>query len=731
MPKTTDRSPLAGLLLLGALGVAASASGQAAQPQVAPTALGAVASSAPALAETAAEAETSAGMGSENVGGLQPLTALPYTPSLEPAFMDRSIDPCVDFYAYSCNGWRALNPIPPDKSRWAVYGKLYNENQRYLWGLLVEAAANPSTEDAGMRQLGDAFAACMDLAAIDKAALNPIRADMAEIGRLKDGAALAPLLAKLQLESQGRGLLFDFGSEQDPGDAAQRIAVVQAGGLGLPDRDYYLKTDAASVELRKQYVAHTARNFRLMGEAEDWAAESAAIVLAIETDLAKASLSRVDRRDPHKVYHRMNLATLQKLTPAFPWKEYFAASGVAAGSAGFVVDVNEPEFLKAVQKVLAERPIANLRTYLRWALLRSTAQDLSAPYREADFDFYSKTLRGIPEPPPRWQTCVDTIDRDLGEALGKVFVDRQFSPATRASADAMVRGIHEAMGERVKALDWMSEATKAKALEKLASMRYKIGAPEVYRDYSSIAIDRKDFFANVRRATEFEGRRRLAQIGKPIDRGEWEMTPPTVNAYYNASMNDMNFPAGVLLPPLFDPKLDDAPNYGNTGGTIGHELTHGFDDEGRQFDAAGNLKDWWTKEDAAKFVERAQCVVDQYAKYPVVDEVKINSKLTLGEDVADLGGAILAWEAWKKAQAGKSLESRDGLSPEQRFFVGFAQWVCENQRPEELRLQAATNPHSPGVWRINGVVVNMPEFAEAFSCKPGQPMVSEKVCRIW
>ena len=728
MPDARGRSTVfAGLALAltGAIAAAAQAPPVATAP-AAPTALTETASATPALAPAAEGAG-----GAAAIGGIRPLVELPYTPSLEPAFMDRSVDPCVDFYAYSCNGWRTLNPIPADKSRWSVYGKLYNENQQFLWGLLEEAAQNPQTEDVELRKLGDYFGACMNLAAIDKAALNPIRTDMTAIGKLPDSQALAALLGRLHLAGRGRGLVFGFGSEQDPGDATQRIAVVQAGGLGLPDRDYYLKTDAASATLRAKYVEHTARNFQLMGEEPDWAAESAAIVLAIETDLARASLSRVDRRDPRKVYHRMNLAALQKLTPAFPWKDYFAAAGVSAEGAAFVIDVTEPEFFKALQVVFAKRPVSDLRTYLRWALLRSAAADLSAPYRDADFDFYSRTLRGVPEPPARWQVCVDAVDRDLGEALGKVFVARVFTPETRAAAESMVRGIHETMGERVKALAWMSEPTKAKALEKLATMRYKIGYPETWRDYSPVVVERSDYFGNVRRATEFESRRQLAQIGKPIDRGEWGMTPPTVNAYYNTSMNDMNFPAGVLLPPLFDPKLDDAPNYGNTGGTIGHELTHGFDDEGRQFDAAGNLKDWWTPEDAKKFVERAQCVVDQYAQYPIVDELKINSRLTLGEDVADLGGTILAWEAWKKAVAGKNLEPRDGLTPDQRFFVGYAQWVCENQRPEELRLSAATNPHSPGVWRINGVVANMPEFAQAFSCKPGQPMVRANVCKIW
>ncbi len=691
----------------------------AAQTALAPTALAAPASAVPALSSVGADA--SAG----------PLAELPYTPSLEPGFMDRSIDPCVDFYAYSCNGWRARNPLPADKSRWSVYGKLYNENQRVLWGLLEEASHDTESTDPELRKLGDYFGACMDLAAIDKAGVVPIRADIRAIDQIKERKALATLLGGLHSHLTGRGMLFGFGAEQDPGDATQRIAVVSAGGLGLPDRDYYLKGDAETVALRGKYVAHVARSFELLGEPPVWAAESAAMVLRIETELAKASLSAVDRRDPHKVYHRMNLAALQKLVPAFSFKEYFAAVGVNSGASTFVVNVTQPEFMKAVEKLVAKAPLAEIQSYLRWHLVRSAASELSAPFRESDFAFYSAILRGVPEPPARWQECIDAVDRDLGEALGKVFVAKAFSPATRAAADEMVRGIHEVMGERLRALDWMSAPTRERALEKLAAMRYKIGYPEVSRDYSPLVVERGDFFGNVRRAAEFENRRRIAQIGMPIDRGEWEMTAPTVNAYYNPSMNDMNFPAGVLLPPLFDPRLDAAPNYGNTGGTIGHELTHGFDDEGRQFDAAGNLKDWWKPEDAAKFKERAQCIVDQYAQYPVVDDIKINSRLTLGEDVADLGGTILAWEAWKKAEAGKRLEPRDGLTPEQRFFVGYAQWVCEDQRPEQLRLSAATNPHSPGIWRINGVVANMPEFAQAFSCKAGQAMVREKVCRIW
>ncbi|MEO8277028.1 MAG: M13 family metallopeptidase [Thermoanaerobaculia bacterium] len=670
----------------------------------------------------------------------RPLAALPYTPSLEPAFMDRAVDPCVDFYAYSCNGWKSQNPIPPDESRWSVYGKQYNENQRYLWGLLAAATrAKPTVDpvtgatspvDPDTQKLGDYFASCMILPPIDRAGRKPIRTELEAIESVKSGKELASLLGKLHLGVSGRGILFGFSSEQDPGDASQRIAAVNAGGLGLPDRDYYLKTDADSLALRAKYVEHLKRMFSLLGEPASWATGSSSIVLRIETDLAMASLSRVDRRDPHKVYHPMNLASLQKLTPSFDWSDYFAAMGVAASAPGFVVDVSEPEFFKEVQK-FTRLPIGDIRTYLRWQVARAAAGELSTPFRDAEFDFYGRTLRGVPQPPARWQECLDNVDQDLGELLGKVFVEKVFTSETRAAADQLVRGIHETMGERLRALDWMSDETRTRALEKLSKMRYKIGFPEVWRDYSTLTVARNDYFGNVRRATEFENRRRIAQIGKPIDRGEWDMTAPTVNAYYDSSKNDMNFPAGVLLPPLFDPKMDDAPNYGDTGATIGHELTHGFDDEGRQFDADGNLKDWWTPEDAAKFTERAQCIVDQYAQYPVVDDIKINSKLTLGEDVADLGGTILAWEAWKKATAGMTLEPKDELTPDQRFFVGFAQWVCEEQRPEQLRINAATNPHSPGIWRINGVVANMPEFAQAFSCKPGQPMVREKVCKIW
>jgi len=658
----------------------------------------------------------------------RPLAELPYTPSLEPSFMDRSVDPCVDFYAYSCNGWIRQNPIPPDQASWSVYGKLADENQQFLWGLLEQASRPDPARDADRRRIGDYFAACMDVAGVDRAGLEPIRPELDAIAGLDSKSKIAALVGRLHTGPGQGGPLFDFGSEQDFGDVTQVIAIAFAGGLGLPDRDYYLKDDARSVELRERYRAHVRRTLELAGHSPERAEAESAVVLRIETALARASLTVVEKRDPHNLYHRMPVADLQKVTPSFSWSDYLRAVGAPAVE---LVNVTEPAFFAEVERRIAGESLADLRTYLTWHLLRSASPFLAEALRAESFAFYGRVLRGVEQPPPRWKLCVDRVDSDLGEVLGKVFVESTFRPETKRDVERMVGFIEQAMAKRIAELDWMSPETKAKARVKLDAMRNKIGYPEVWRDYSALAIERGDFYGNVRRASEFETRRRLAKIGRPVDRGEWGMTPPTVNAYYHPLMNDMNFPAGVLQPPLYDPRLDDAPNYGNTGGSIGHELTHGFDDEGRQFDADGNLRDWWAAADAEAFVARSECVVEQYAAYPIVDDLRINSRLTLGEDVADLGGTILAWEAWKLATAGRELEARDGLTPEQRFFVGYAQWACENQRPEQLRVSAATNPHSPGVWRINGSVANMPEFARAFQCKAGQPMVRENVCRIW
>jgi putative endopeptidase len=658
----------------------------------------------------------------------RPLTSLPYTPSLDPSFLDRSVDPCVDFYTFSCGKWLEKNPIPPDQTRWAVYAKLHQENLRFLWGMLEEAALPNPGRDASSRMIGDYFAACMDEAALEKAGLSPLAEDLAAIAGMRSKAELALLLGRMQPRTRTGDLLFGFSSSQDPKNAAEIVGSASAERLGLPDRDYYLKDDAKSKDAREHYRAFARRLFELLGDPAP--SESTETVLRIETALAKASLSPVERRDPYKLAHRMTRSDLKALTPSFRWDDYLKLVGQPGLN---TFNVTEPDFFRALDKQIAASDLDDLRIYLRFHLARVRAPYLSAPFARASFDFYEAYLSGAQQMKPRWTRCVEWVDRDLGEALGQVFVRKVFPPESKAGIDDMVLHIRAAMERHIRELPWMSEATKQQALAKLHAMKDKIGYPDRWRDMSALDVRRDDFAGNVARSYAFEMRRQLDKIGKPVDAGEWRMTPPTVNAAYNPRLNDMTFPAGVLLPPLYDPKLDLAPSYGDTGGTIGHELTHGFDDEGRRFDAQGNLRDWWTPQDDAEFRKRVQCVADQYAQYTIVDDVKINSQLTLGEDVADLGGLLIAYEAWKDATRGQTLEPRDGLTPDQRFFVGFAQWACGGDRPEALRLSARINPHSPKEARINGVVVNLPEFAAAFACKPGQPMVKEpeKVCRIW
>lgn len=657
-----------------------------------------------------------------------PLTAFPYTPGLDLSAMDPSADACTDFYQYACGGWQQHNPIPADQARWSVYGKLYQDNQRFLWGILDGLAKNTAERSPAQQQIGDYFAACMGEGAVETLGAAPLKPYLDRIAAIASKAELPALLATLQQSSGGRGLYFDFAAEQDFADSSQVIAFADAGGLGLPDRDYYAKDDEKSKTLRTQYLAHVARMFELLGDAPKAAQAAAQQVLDIETALANASLTRVERRDPHAIFHKLDAKGLQALTPHFDWPAYLGAVGLSGVD---TFNVTQPAFYQALDKHWQDASLNAIKTYLRWHVAHANAEYLASAFVNEDFAFFGKTLRGVPQLRPRWKRCVALVDDQLGEALGQEFVSRAFSPQLKQKTLHMTQQIEQAMQDDINTLTWMSAETKARALEKLHTIVNKIGYPDTWRDYSAIAISRTDFAGNVERANRFEAQRQLTKIGKPLDRGEWGMTPPTVNAYFNPQMNDINFPAGVLQPPLYDPKMDDAPNYGNTGGTIGHELTHGFDDEGRQFDVHGNLKDWWTPEDASNFTERAQCIVDQYAQYTVVDDIKINSKLTQGEDIADLGGLMLALVAWKAETAGQHLEDRDGLTPEQRFFIGYAQWACENNRPENLRVDAVTNPHSPGKYRVNGLMVNTPEFKQAFACKAGQPMVSEKPCRVW
>jgi len=657
-----------------------------------------------------------------------PLFALPYSPSLDESSMDRSVNPCDDFYHYACGGWIKKNPIPPDQARWDVYGKLSDENERYLWGILEQVSKPAPGRSKVETQIGDYFHACMDEPAIEKAGAAPLKPELDAIAALHSLRDLPAYLAHQQLALLGDGMLFGFGSNQDYADSSRVIAFASAGGLGLPDRDYYTKTDAKSVETRQKYVAHVQKMFELLGEKPQMAAAHARTVMDIETALAKASLTRVEKRDPYKLYHKLSRAEFQKLTPSFSWAAYIDGAQVPDASE---INVTEPDFFKEVQTLLKTRSLDDWKTYLRWHLVHSKANYLSSSFEQANFDFYAKYLRGLKEMPPRWKRCVRRVDFDLGEALGQVFVQRTFAPSTKASALKMTKEVEASMESEIRQLPWMGEETKQRALEKLHAIVNKIGYPDKWRDYSSIRIAREDYYGNAERATIFESRREFNKIGKPVDRTEWAMTPPTVNAYYDPQMNDINFPAGVLQPPLFDPKMDDAPNYGNTGATIGHELTHGFDDEGRQFDAKGDLKDWWTKDDAEKFEERTKCISDQYSQYTIIDDIKINGKLTVGEDAADLGGTFLAYLAWKAADKDENLQPIDGFTPDQRFFIGMAQWACGDERPESRRASAITNEHSPDEYRINGVVSNMPQFANAFACRVGQPMVRPKPCKVW
>ena len=655
--------------------------------------------------------------------------ALPYIPGLDVSAMDKSVDPCVDLYHYSCGGWQKKNPIPPDQTSWSVYGKLYQDNLMFLRGILEQAGSSTTPRDAVTQKIGDFYASCMDETIAEKRGITAIQPQLDAIADLKSVREMAPLVARLSLPF-GRTILFAAGSTQDPDNSEQEIADLDQGGLGLPDRDYYTKDDAKSKEIRERYVAHVEKVFELLGDDPRVAKQNSESILRMETALAKASWTQVERRDPYKLKNKMKLANLSQLAPNFDWQAYYRELQYPPIE---VLNVDAPQFYKQVSAELTSEPLANWKVYLRFHAADEYSPFLSASFVQENFEFYRKYLRGAKEMQPRWRRCVQYTDYNLSEALGQVYVRRVFSPELKASTLDMVDRIEAAMGERIRQLDWMSPETKQQALAKLAGIRNKIGYPDKWRDYGSVKIVHDDFAGNVQRAAEFEERRQINKIGQPVDHGEWDISPPTVDAYYNPQMNDINFPAGVLQPPLYDAKMDDAPNYGDTGGTIGHELTHGFDDQGSQFDAKGNLKNWWTKEDREKFDARTKCIADQYSQYVMVADVHINGELTLGENVADLGGEILAFMAWKDATKNKNLQPIDGLTPEQRFFVGFAQWDCANMRDEDLRVRAMTDPHSSAQYRINGVVVNMPEFAHAFSCKAGQPMVNppDKVCKVW
>jgi endothelin-converting enzyme/putative endopeptidase len=639
--------------------------------------------------------------------------------------IDATANPCTNFYQYACGGWLKNNPIPADQARWGRFDQLEERNRDVLHEILEAASKPDASRDSTARMIGDYYAACMDEKAVEAGGLQPLEDELGWIRGLRDKAQLAAVVARLQ--RGGVEAMFEFSSGQDFKDSNQVIAQVDQGGLGLPERDYYLKQDAQSAELRRKYVEHVARMFVLAGETAAAAKASAETAMKIETALAQGSLDIVSRRDPEKVYHKISTREMEALSPVFHWKEYLRASGAPAFES---VNVAWPAFLEALNGAIGRFSLAGWKTYLTWHLLHAEARLLPEAFVKENFAFYGKTLTGATEIRPRWKRCVDLTDAELGEALGKKFVEKTFGAEGKARTLQMVDALEKALGQDLEQVPWMTAETKKQALVKLDAIANKIGYPDRWRDYSSVAIRRDDLVGDTLRAEAFEFQRQLNKIGKPVDRQEWGMTPPTVNAYYDQSMNDINFPAGILQPPFYDNAMDDAVNFGGIGMVIGHELTHGFDDQGRQFDAQGNLRDWWTPEDAKEFEKRAACIEREYSKFEVAPGAFVNGQLTLGENTADNGGVRIALMALLNT-IGSTEKKIDGFTPEQRLFLAFGQVWCGNEREEALRMQVKTNPHAPGKERVNGVVQNMPEFQRAFSCQPGQPMVSANACRVW
>ena len=638
--------------------------------------------------------------------------------------MDKSADACTDFYQFACGGWIARNPVPADRSGFGRFDELQERNNDTLHTILEAAAAGREPE---FKKIGDYYASCLDETAIDAKGAGPLDPLLKKIAALSSVNDLAPLVA--ELHTIGVNVFFQFGSQADFKDASVEMALADQGGLGLPDRDYYVKDDAKSVELRAQYVDHIAKLAALLGASGDQAKASAQQAMAIETALATSALDAVSRRDPNKVYHKMSNAELQALTPQFMWNRYF--SGIGSPPI-YALNVAEPEFFKAFGRIVATTPLDQIKTYLRWQLVHASAAVLARPFVDANFRFFGTALTGAKELRPRWKRCVQYTDNDLGESLGQAFVKVAFGPQAKADTLKMVHELESALQTDIQGLDWMTPTTKKEALVKLRAIADKIGYPDHWRDYSALTIVRGDALGNSQRSNAFEFHRQMAKIGKPVDKSLWQMTPPTVNAYYDPLENNINFPAGILQPPFYSAKADAAVNFGGAGAVIGHELTHGFDDQGRQFDARGNLKDWWTPADAKSFEDRAQCFVDEYAGFTAVDEVKLNGKLTLGENTADNGGLRIALMAYLARNSSSApAPALDGFTPEQRVFLGWGQVWCENVRPERARMLAQINPHSPGHDRVNGVVSNMPEFQKAFACKADAPMVRKNQCRVW
>ena len=644
---------------------------------------------------------------------------------LDASAMDKTVDPCVDFYRYACGNWITAHPLPADRSRFARFTELSEHNENVLLDVLQGAAVVRTGRSPIDQKIGDAYAACMDTAAIEQRGAGPIKAELDRIHAMEN---MPDIVAELvHLHKAGVSALFNFGARTDAKDSNRMIAGLSQGGLSLPDREYYLKTDAKSVEIRQRFVAHMTKMFQLAGDSAESAAANARMVLDMETILARDAMDRVSLRDPNKTYHIMTLRQLGDLTPNFAWDAYFRGIGTPAFE---TLNVSQPDTIKQIAIDLADSAVESWRAYFAYHLLRESAAMLPKAFEDEAFDFWNRYLSGAKQPRPRTARCVASVDRELGDLLGQRYIELTFGADAKKQITQMVDALETAMAEDIRALDWMTADTKQAALAKLKAITNNVGAPIKWRDYGKVTIARDDYFGNAQRAGDMLYQRNILKIGQPTDKTEWGMTTPTVNAFYNPASNSINFPAGILQTPFFDPRRDKALNFGAAGAVIGHEMTHGFDDQGRKFDGDGNLRDWWTPADAAEFEKRSACIANEYGNFTAVDDMKLNGRLTLGENAADNGGVRVALMALQDTLKGKA-EKLDGFTPEQLFFIGFGQIWCENTAPQEVRARAMTDPHSPGRYRTNGTVQNMPEFQKAFSCKAGQPMVSANACRVW